>query len=205
MKSNRRKRTKSLLAFFVIKPVACLYIFLLTSSMAYAHGVYIFAWAEGDTIYTESYFGGDKRVNEGLIRVLDSTGKELLQGKTNEMGEFSFKIPQKTDLRIILEASMGHGAEYLLKAEEFSDRLESTDREEVYTEPATTPTPLGNIEADKVRAMIEEIIDSRLAPISRRLTKLQEERGPGLTEVIGGIGYIFGIMGVIMYLRARKK
>ena len=145
MNSNKGKRLKSLFAFSVFKPVACLYIFLLTAPMAYAHNVYIFAWAEGDTIYTESYFGGDKKVNEGLIKVLDLTGKELLQGKTNEMGEFSFKIPQKTDLRIILESSTGHGAEYLFKADEFSDRLESTDNEEVDTEPVITSSPLGDI------------------------------------------------------------
>jgi nickel transport protein len=205
MKRNRGQRPKSSLAFLVIIPVACLYVFLLTASMAYAHMVYIFAWAEGDTIYTESYFSGNKRVNGGLIRVLDLTGKELLQGKTNEMGEFSFKIPQKTDLRITLEGSMGHGAEYLFKAEEFSDRLESTDREKADNTPVITSPPLADMEVDKVRAMIEEVVDSRLDPILRRLAKLQEESGPGLTEVIGGIGYIFGIMGLIMYLKARKK
>jgi nickel transport protein len=193
MKSNKGKRPQSILACLPFQSVIYLYILLLTASIGYAHNVYIFAWVEGDTIYTESYFGGDKRVNEGLIRVLDLTGKELLKGKTNEMGEFSFKIPQKADMRIILEASMGHKAEYLFKAEEFSDTAENAHKEEADTD------------ADKIRAMIEEVIDSRLSPISRKLAGLEKNRGPGLTEVIGGIGYIFGIMGLIMYLKARKK
>jgi nickel transport protein len=37
------------------------------------------------------------------------------------------------------------------------------------------------------------------------LATIQEERGPGLTEIIGGIGYIFGVMGLILYLKGRKK
>lgn len=204
MKSNRGKRSKPSLTFLVIKPVVCLYL-LLTASMAYAHNVYLFAWAEGDTIYTESYFSGNKKVNDGLIRVLDSTGKELLQGKTNEAGEFSFKIPQKTDMRIILESSLGHSAEYLLKADEFFDMPESS-KDRTATTADVPPSPsITDIDADQVREMIEEALDSRLAPISKRLARLQEDRGPGLTEIIGGIGYIFGIMGIVMYLRTRKK
>ena len=205
MKSKRGKRPKSLFAFLVIKPIVCLYIFLLTTSMAYSHNVYLFAWAEGDTIFTESYFSGNKKVNEGLIRVLDLTGKELLQGKTNEMGEFSFKIPQQTDMRIILESSTGHGAEYLFKVDDFSDTSESLDKKEEDTVSFTTSPLTKDMDMAEIRAIIEEVIDSRLGPISRRLAKLQEEKGPGLTEIIGGIGYLFGIMGVIMYLRARKK
>ncbi len=29
--------------------------------------------------------------------------------------------------------------------------------------------------------------------------------GPGLTEIIGGIGYIFGLVGMAMYFTSRKK
>ena len=205
MKNNGGKSTKSLPACLVIQSVICLYILTLISSMAYAHSVYLFAWAEGDTIHTESYFGGNKKVNDGLIRVLDLTGKELLQGKTNEVGEFSFKIPQKTDMRIILESSMGHRAEYLLKTDEFMDTAESPVEKTRDTEQVITSYPAMDMDVDKVREMIEDVLDSRLSPILKKLAKLQEQRGPGLSEVIGGIGYIFGIMGVIMYLRARKK
>ena len=38
----------------------------------------------------------------------------------------------------------------------------------------------------------------------RILVKLQEQsEKPGLTEIIGGIGYIIGIMGIIGYLKGR--
>ena len=37
------------------------------------------------------------------------------------------------------------------------------------------------------------------------LVKLQESSGkPGFTEIIGGIGYIIGILGIVAYFKARK-
>ena len=55
----------------------------------------------------------------GLIQVFDPFGKKLLEGRTNEQGEFAFTSVQKTDLRIVLEAGMGHRSESILKKEEF--------------------------------------------------------------------------------------
>ena len=180
--------------------------FLALTPVVHAHKVYLFAWTEGDTIYTESYFSGNKKVNDGLITVYDFSGKELLKGKTNEMGEFSFKIPQKTDLRIVLESSMGHGAEYIFKLNEFSDVIESSEDNTGKNTGSRASIPNGEvIDVARIREMIEDSLDSRLKPISRKLAELQKDKGPGFTEIIGGVGYIFGIMGIALYFRGRKK
>jgi nickel transport protein len=79
-----------------------------------AHGVYLFAWVEGDTVYVESKFSGGKKVKAGKIIVTDPQGTELLKGTTNENGEFSFKVPKKTDLKIVLLAGVAHRAEWTI-------------------------------------------------------------------------------------------
>ncbi len=38
-----------------------------------------------------------------------SEGKELVSGKTNENGDFSFKIPVVADLKIVTERGQGAG------------------------------------------------------------------------------------------------
>ena len=91
---------------------------LAVSSTALAHKVNIFAYVEGDTIYTESYFPDGRKVEGGAIEVYDSQGKRLLEGKTDKQGLFSFKIPKKDDLTIVLVATMGHRNEFLLKKED---------------------------------------------------------------------------------------
>lgn len=83
-----------------------------------AHRVNLFAWVEGDTVYVESKFSGGKKVSAGKIIVTDPQGTELLTGTTNENGEFSFKVPQKTDLKIALLAGTGHRAEWTIAVSE---------------------------------------------------------------------------------------
>ena len=104
------------------KRIPAFLIFLVSSFLvvgsASAHKVMIFAWVEGDTIYTESKLSGGKKVKEGDVIVYDLQGNRLLEGKTNEQGEFSFKIPKKTSLKIVLQAGMGHRGEWKLPVEE---------------------------------------------------------------------------------------
>ena len=83
-----------------------------------AHRVVVFAWVEGDTVYVESKFSGGKRVNAGKITVTDPQGKALLTGTTDENGKFSFKIPAKSDLKIVLLAGEGHRGEWTVTADE---------------------------------------------------------------------------------------
>jgi hypothetical protein len=90
----------------------------IVSAPVDAHRVNLFAYVEGDTVHVESKFSGGKRVNAGKIIVLDALGTELLTGMTDENGAFSFKVPKQTELKIVLEASTGHRAEWTIAASE---------------------------------------------------------------------------------------
>ena len=164
---------------------------------------------EGDTVYTDSYFPNKSKVIGGRIEVYDPAGHKLLEGRTDDKGAFAFKIPQKTDLRIVLEATMGHKTEFTLKAEELGG-----DVEEAQTPSAQTPeeseiraeSSTGvEVDREEIRRVVEESLDLKLKPVLRQLAKLQEEQGPGLTEAVGGIGYIVGLMGLVLYVRSRKS
>jgi nickel transport protein len=105
---------KSYLAkpIFYLFLVVCLFCFRIAP--VDAHRVNLFAWVEGDTVYVESKFSGGKKVKAGRIIVTDSEGVELITGTTNEKGEFSFKVPKKTDLKIVLLAGAAHRAEWTI-------------------------------------------------------------------------------------------
>ena len=146
-----------------------------------------------------------KKVVGGMVRVYDPSGAKLLEGKTDEKGAFTFKIPKRTNLRIVLETSMGHRAQFLLPAQEIkgleekpllTDKIKDPD----HVSPATLQ---GDME--QIRKMLEEVIDSRLRPITGKLAMLEKERGPRMTDIIGGIGYIFGLMGLVLYFKSRRE
>ena len=110
--------------------ITSLFIFFISIATVHAHGVHVFARLVDDRIVTEGYFSDERKVKEGVIRVYDPSGALLLEGKTDEKGVFSFLVPQETDLKIVLEASMGHRAEYLLKADELAGRASTVRQRE---------------------------------------------------------------------------
>jgi nickel transport protein len=64
--------------------------------------------------------------------------------------------------------------------------------------PAVSPPLPAGI--DKV---IEKALDKKLAPIMRALAEMQEQK-IRLTDVLGGLGYIFGLVGVAAYFKNKK-
>jgi nickel transport protein len=95
------------------------YLFILCCSLptaALAHSVGIFAYIQGNTVYSESYFVNGDPVVLGLVTVADARGRELRRGKTDADGNFNFPLPTKPgDLHLTLDASMGHKASFVLK------------------------------------------------------------------------------------------
>ena len=199
-RSKRNKRCRLFTAFTFI------FVLFFYVSTAYAHKVYLFAWAEGGMIHTESYFPGNIKVKDGTIKVFDMQGKELVSGKTDENGDFSFKIPEIADLRIVMDASMGHGAEYLFKKSEFtSDQVPAAEvaSDDNSGDKQENPVPV-TIGQDHLRKELDAALDAKLKPVIKELALLREDKGPGVTEVVGGIGYIFGLMGVIAYMKSKN-
>lgn len=94
----------------------CAAYFLCASHPALAHKVNVFAYLDGSTVYTESYFSDGRPVIEGKIEVMDDSKQLLLQGTTNKQGFFNFPLPtHESPLIIVLDAAMGHKNSFTLK------------------------------------------------------------------------------------------
>jgi nickel transport protein len=193
-------RKKALIAIFVA--------FILTVSLlatrVLAHKVNVFAWVEGDMVFVEGYFPGGKRAQNSLVEVFNKAGAKVLEGKTNEKGEFSFKVPEKGALKIVLTAGMEHKNDFIVPASDFG--VEATavsgsppELPRDKTDPTTVTT-----DARQLEEMIDKALDRKLAPVMRLIRKTRRE-GPTVTEIIGGIGYIFGLLGVAAYFSNRRK
>ena len=55
-----------------------------------------------------------------------------------------------------------------------------------------------------VNQAVEQAVESRMAPMKRLLLE-SAQKGPGPTEIIGGIGYIVGLFGLAAFFSARRK
>lgn len=203
-----------------------LYLFLLIlpitfyTAPAFAHKVTIFAWVEGDTIYTQSKFSKGRKAKGALVTVFDTEGNRLLEGTTDENGEFSFKIPKKTGLKIVLKASMGHMAEWKIPVEEIASAQASQNKTPEADVTGNTKSPSSrtgseadteqpisgytNLQREEIKRLIDESLDQKLSPIISMLANSQDQE-PGINEIMGGIGYIFGLVGVALYFANRRK
>jgi nickel transport protein len=172
-------------------------------SQVWAHKVNVFAWIEGDTVFVEGYFPGGKKSQDSLVEVFNPAGTKLLQGRTNEKGEFSFKIPERTDLKIVLTASMGHKNDFTVSAGDVGEVRASPSSPaqslaESVRDASSHPADLSQLEG-----MINRALDRKLAPVMKLIRDTRKD-GPSITEIIGGIGYIFGLFGLVMYFKSRK-
>jgi nickel transport protein len=179
-------------------------------SPALAHRVILFAYVDGDRVFTEGYFSDGKRCQNARVEVFDRFGNKVVEGNTDRNGEFSFTPPKGKDLRIVLTASMGHRDEYTIPAGELqgeaegkkhpeSKSHEATEKEK--GKPARRLTPR---EMNQIRTVVGEVLDEKLKPVMEVLSKRQNGR-ISFVQVIGGIGIIFGIMGIVLYFKSKRK
>ena len=211
MNKIRIKQSASVIVFICIE--------FLVIDYALAHRVNVYAWVDGDTIYVECKFAGGKKVKSGKIAVIDPQGVELLSGLTNDKGEFSFKIPKRTDLKIVLNAGQGHQGQWTIRVAEIED-LPSGTASDIGAEKASPSEQKSavakrfvdtggvmsgtDIKPKELEATIESVLDRKLKPITRMLADIRQE-GPTVKEIFAGIGYIFGLIGVAAYFHSRKK
>ena len=195
-------------------PRACLLFFLLilTALPAWAHKVTVFAWVEGDKVVTQSKFAGGRIAKGARIEVYDRAGDKLLEGLSDDQGRFAFKASQPEDLKIVLIAGAGHRAEWQVRADEFQAAAKiapaavTGEATRVSSEPMPrTEQPVGavTLTPDELQALVERAVARRLAPVLRRLE--QQGDGPALSEIVGGIGYILGLVGLGAYMHSRRK
>ena len=204
--------------------IAALALFFLTiaSGPAAAHRVNVFAYVDGDVIHVECSFSRSQKVRQGRVEVYDAVdGEMLVSGDTDDTGVFRFPVPPKArqggrDLRIRLVAGEGHQNEWTVAADEFAAVPSAAP---VTSAPAVTPAavssasaapaamvsavPATGLTAAEVERIVNAALDARLAPIKRMLAE-QSESGPGLRDIVGGLGWILGLAGLAAYFRRRR-
>ena len=163
---------------------------------ASAHRVNIFAFVDGDAVQVECGFNRSQKVKQGTVEVFDATtGVQLLQGTTDDNGVFRFPVTAELrkaghDLSIRIIAGEGHQNDWTVAA----DELPSAAAPVAAVSGGATPA--------EIERIVDAALDAKLSPIKRMLAE-QTEAGPNLRDIIGGIGWIFGLIGVAAYFRRR--
>ena len=149
---------------------------------AFAHQVHLSVHVHGNTIHGEAHYPDDRPVKNAKVTAFDPVGKKLGETTTDQQGEFQLQAQSRCDHRLLVGTGDGHVEEYTVAAA----RLPKS------------PSP------------DEGLQDAENYSIYRELCQLRDEldefkRQTHWRDVIGTIGYIFGLAGVAFYFLGVRK
>jgi nickel transport protein len=188
-----------------------LFLILIIPFVASAHRVILFAWVENNRVFTQSKFSAGKVVKQGSVSVYSPTGDLLLTGKTDRNGRWDFPLPGERSIKLVLNAGSGHRAEWELPIQQTHSTPPSTTHEDpqrnevaqLITKDQTAPANL-TADARLIKSIVENALDKKLKPVYSSLAE-SRVRGTSITDVLSGIGYILGLVGIGMAVKNRRR
>ena len=183
------------------------FCYLIVAGPCFAHKVRIFAWNEGNTIYTESKFSGGKAAQNAVVTVVDkSTGEELIHGTTDQDGLFQFPTPDTTssEIDIIVSSGDGHKNHWLYQLSPIATGSTTPPKQNVSTDKVNNTTSSSiQLTQEQLSELLNNLLEAKLAPIRQQLAQ-QQEQEPSIQDILGGIGYILGLAGIAAYMKSKK-
>ncbi|GAB6057424.1 Ig-like domain-containing protein [Desulfonatronum parangueonense] len=187
-------------------------IFLLlgTANPCLGHKLLLIAWVQGDRLMAEAAFGTGQYASKMQIIVDDAvSGETLLTGATDEQGFFEITLPpevlnRRAPLLVTASDGAGHVARQTIPAEDLLPAV-SADRTEIsaLTEDAEQTQPrISDLDETLLRELVQDAVRQEVAPLRRDILALQQA-GPGIPEIIGGIGWIIGLASLGAWLLRR--
>ena len=170
----------------------------------------VFAYVEGGAVRGEVFARGGAPFAGAAIAAFGPDGEMLGETRTNDAGEFSLVPWKRCDWRILAVTGDGHQAEYTVPAEELPDELPDGGHKpaespkvpaELQVATPTSPEPESVAPVRPADAAAE--LSRQVAALRRELNQLREHLR--WQDVIGGIGYILGLMGLAFYFLGVQK
>ncbi|MCH1918924.1 hypothetical protein L9G15_05690 [Shewanella sp. A3A] len=192
-------------------------LLLLLSTSASAHLLKVFAWMEGQQIVGNAYFAGGIAAGGANIVVFDAQQQALANIHPEADGSFRITVPYSQGYDIEANTGDGHVAHWQIPAAEVtsspmgantapapSEQTSSkpTKRFNILAEPAAT-LQSNSVNSTQLIEAIQTAVAKEIGPL--RMELQQAESRAKLSDVIGGLGFIFGIAGIALWWRSRKR
>ncbi len=158
---------------------------------AQAHRLNIFASATTDhTIEGKVYFSGGRPAVNTDVSIQNQNGDKINLVQTDSHGRFKCRHDLTGEITLIATTGDGHQATFTINTPHSTETQTATSAPSTDTEIHTTN------HAD--RALVQQIHELRyeIQQLTLRIT---------VRDIIGAIGYIFGITGLAFYLMTRNR
>jgi nickel transport protein len=179
----------------------------LTVSPVRAHKLSVFAAVEGNAIRGEANFRDGAPVRHATVKVLDPDGQLLGQLQTDQEGRFRFQPQRRCDHRLLVDAGSGHAAQFTVTAAELPAQLGAVQPPAA---PAPSNRPAGDGETSVASDDEPNTVSGQLAQLRAEVARLRKETAQAhdrllLRDVLGGVGFLFGIGGTAFYFLGLRR
>jgi hypothetical protein len=183
-------------------------LLLLSSLIAHAHNVVGGVYVNGVDIEGEAGFSNGTMANAGTkVKITDQSGTPLGEVETDDQGFFIFTAKKKITHVFEINMGAGHILKMQLPADELPDDLDSgsatTNTNSGTNKSSTLVSNVAKGESSPINTLhLEKAIAKQIIPLRKEIQALKEKSG--LRDILGGIGYIFGLLGVVALIRERR-
>lgn len=168
---------------------------MVLAAPASAHKLKVFAAAEGDAIVGTAYFAGGGKAMDSAGQLLGPDGAVIARFRTDAEGGFRLPVTLRQDYRVTVDSGDGHVTEARVAATELPEALPQG--------AAAAPAPATAMPAVAVPDQVEAAVARQIIPLRRQIDAMEERAR--FSDIMGGIGTIFGLFGVAAWLAARRK
>lgn len=176
---------------------------LLQATPAWAHKLFVFAAVRGNVIEGEVYYQGGDAARDIKMTVLGPDGTKLAEATTDQDGKFSYEPRFLGDHRMVADAGFGHRIETTVPAAELPQDLPP-----FVAETSPDSGAAGSNESHP-QVPSRSVPNSDMQALTQQVTALRQDLDKWkaqlrMQDLLGGIGYILGLMGLASYLLRKR-
>ncbi len=177
----------------------------LSAQIALAHKTSVFAHAHGKEIHGEVIAGGDTPMSGARITAFGPLGEILGETVADDKGEFMLTVTQRCDWKIVASGD-GHQASYTVLMDELPADLPAgaSDTHDHAHDDGHTHDD-GHAHTHELEQAVGENGDlpRQVLALRRDIEELRNELR--WQDIIGGVGYILGLMGIAFYFLGSNR
>lgn len=184
---------------------------------AEAHSIHVVAYPDGNQLRGEGGYSDGSLAANARIKVIDADGKMIGETRTSSDGTFGLVLLEgRAPFEVEINDGAGHRSTFTLSESDMAPLLEAENHigEEVSPDDKEQRNDeikdkaIREVEAANGSITHEEwvrILRQELAPIKSQLAQLSAQKKTSPADIMGGLGWIAGLIGLGMWWNSRKK
>ncbi len=181
-----------------------LILLTLTTTETFAHALHLFANLQQDHIDGRAYYADQNPASHERVFLYDKEDKLLQKTITNENGMFRFNIDKPQNFKVVVQGEEGHRAETQITIieKQLINPLEQQLNQALDTKFQYV-NHSSNCKTDILEKNIISVLQQEMQSLKEQLNHYENKIR--WHDVLGGLGYIFGLAGFFVYLITKRK